>query len=430
MLHSWSNQASPGQTLGRADPARAPSCGCSRRSRTRCPARRSSARGRGRRGRRAASWPGARGRGRGRRPRRARRAAPRCRRRSAPRPASPRARRRTARRSRPASPPAPREKRSAAAWRPAGHVGDREVGEVDLVRGEAGAAGRRAGREAAAEEGELEAEAAAVRGREVAGVVPPLGLVLEVRAVVVGAGRNGRDLGRAGEAARGRGRGRARGAGRGPSTGAARRARGRQERRRPARGAARRAGARQTAHSALSASASGHPPQPQQRVDRGQQGRADAHHERLDEQPRVGLEPHRPAEGAHVDHVDQDEGEEPARGAGPGGRPTAPMSPVSRKPSAHCCRPPRPRVVSVASSRVRSTCRARSALHTPMKATTTARRRSASVTAKVRSKIAERGRAQRAVGRDAERGAGERRPQRPRHLLDRRAGGEVGPAAT
>ena len=93
------------------------------------------------------------------------------------------------------------------------HVRDREVGEVDLVRGEAGAFGRRAGREAAAEERELEAEAAAVGRGDVAGVVPPLGLVLEVRAVV-GGQHERPDLGRAGEAARGRGRGRARGVGR------------------------------------------------------------------------------------------------------------------------------------------------------------------------------------------------------------------------
>ena len=48
---------------------------------------------------------------------------------------------------------------------PGRHVRDREVREVDLVRGEARAFGRRAGREPAAEERELEAEAAAVGAR-------------------------------------------------------------------------------------------------------------------------------------------------------------------------------------------------------------------------------------------------------------------------
>ncbi len=63
-------------------------------------------------------------------------------------------------------------------------VRDREVREVDLVRRQA--SGRPgAGREAAAEEGELEAEPALVRRRELAGVVPPLGLELEVRPVVL-----------------------------------------------------------------------------------------------------------------------------------------------------------------------------------------------------------------------------------------------------
>ena len=93
-----------------------------------------------------------------------------------------------------------------------GHVRDREVGEVDLVRGEAGAFGRRAGGEAPAEERELEAEAAAVGGDDVAGVVPPLGLVVEVRAVVLREGERA-GLGGAGEARRDRGRGRARGGG-------------------------------------------------------------------------------------------------------------------------------------------------------------------------------------------------------------------------
>jgi hypothetical protein len=82
-----------------------------------------------------------------------------------------------------------REARGAAAHAlrgrvaPAGDICDREVREVDLVRGEA-CGGRRSGRKAAAEESELEAEAAAVLRLELAGVVPPLGLELEVRAVV------------------------------------------------------------------------------------------------------------------------------------------------------------------------------------------------------------------------------------------------------
>ena len=62
-----------------------------------------------------------------------------------------------------------------------------------------------------------------------------------------------------------------------------------------------------------------------------------------------------------------------------------------------------------------------------MKATTTARRRSACVTAKVRSKIAQGLRAQRAVRRHGEGGAGERGSERPCHRLDGRARCEVRP---
>src|SRR5262249_57307976 len=53
-------------------------------------------------------------------------------------------------------------------------VGQGEVGEVDLVRGEAGAVGRGARGEAAAEERELEAEASASGRFELAREVPPL----------------------------------------------------------------------------------------------------------------------------------------------------------------------------------------------------------------------------------------------------------------
>ena len=67
-----------------------------------------------------------------------------------------------------------------------GHVRDREVGEVDLVGGKPGAVRRRSGGEPAAEERELEAEASSIGRGDVAGVVPPLGLVVEVRPVVGG----------------------------------------------------------------------------------------------------------------------------------------------------------------------------------------------------------------------------------------------------
>ena len=69
---------------------------------------------------------------------------------------------------------------------PPRHVRDREVREVDLVGGEAETLGRRPGGEPAAEERELVAEVPAARIRQVARVVPPLGLVVEVRAVVRG----------------------------------------------------------------------------------------------------------------------------------------------------------------------------------------------------------------------------------------------------
>ena len=68
-------------------------------------------------------------------------------------------------------------------------------------------------------------------------------------------------------------------------------------------------------------------------------------------------------------------------------RPAAsPISPVSSSVRPQSWRGSSPSAMSVPSSRVRSTCSDKSALHTPMKATTTASTRSASVTANVRSK--------------------------------------------
>ena len=58
------------------------------------------------------------------------------------------------------------------------------MGHIELLRGEIGRTVRLAGREGAAEEGELIAVFAAVHAGQVAGVVPPLGRVFLVRAVI------------------------------------------------------------------------------------------------------------------------------------------------------------------------------------------------------------------------------------------------------
>ena len=93
------------------------------------------------------------------------------------------------------------------------------------------------------------------------------------------------------------------------------------------------------------------------------------------------------------------------------------MSPLSRSVSFRSWPGVRPRATSVASSRVRSTCRAMSALQTPMKATATASSRSASRHRESAVEDAEGVRAQGAVGRDAGGPFPERPPQVGGHVF-------------
>ena len=62
------------------------------------------------------------------------------------------------------------------------------MGQVDLATAQSDCALRSSVRQRAAEEGELVAKAPPVRGLQVAGVIPPLGLEIGVRAEILGEG--------------------------------------------------------------------------------------------------------------------------------------------------------------------------------------------------------------------------------------------------
>ena len=155
-----------------------------------------------------------------------------------------------------------------------------------------------------AEGGPLEAELVAAVARQVAGEVPPLGAELLVRAVVSRESEE-RDLGRARESG-----GRAaphRLAHRDPSVqlglpgcagAGAQQERDQQRACRPA------------PHSSLRAAAGGRVCELPGRIDAGQDRGSDRDRDRLDEQRRFDRHLQRPAEGAHVDDVDHQPGQQ------------------------------------------------------------------------------------------------------------------------
>ena len=197
------------------------------------------------------------------------------------------------------------------------HVSDGQVREVDLVRGETGRGGRRAGAEAAAEEGELVAEGASVLRRHVAGEVPPLRLELVVGPVVAGQAE-GAHLGGPREAASAAiGADLERRAGHGSRRSVTDPGHGSQEQ-------SRRGGEQEPLHSWRRAEDERHALEAPQRVEAGEERGEHAREQGLGEDGGARDEAHRPPEGAHVDHVRQDDARAGGRSAAKGRRRAGP----------------------------------------------------------------------------------------------------------